>query len=819
VKWKAGTLHAGGSVDLQQALYNLFKRGLPLDKLREKVQQYRSWGPSGGFSDEDADFTMRTLEGLSGQHREANEHVTKDTHDCDAEDAAGPVRLTHNQLVQLLKEREKNMQKGAKEHDTDQWRVYKYIISKLTSEGALRLIIQASAGTGKSYLLTTVCLWCLVNRKDVCPAAPTGIAATNVEIHGTTLAATTAHYLFGFDQDLKSDLDLAKISDGKVRKLRCMDVFMLDEASMMDVDLWDAIAGMLRALAALQVSRGYSRDDYGSTHIILSMDLKQLPPATSRPPFWVLSDVRGDFAVRVLRENRRLVTDNAREGELQHFHKIMEDIGWNSDAGRVRDFFINAHLEGAQSGNRCNDVSFESGTSVFTKRRYRDRWNRAIVKRIAKRYSSPMQPRSMQVQGRARALMGRGQWYSTGHTRLIRRRAKTQSPWHLHLAGCWKGDSMLQAHEPHFMRVMLNGNIAVQERFANGTLGRLVNWEPEAMPKGRVPASYRDLSATFVKEGSMRHSELFPRLDFMEINVRHEPLYFKGSSVAFVQLPLIPSYALVGHKVQAMTMTGIVRGCLEGVFAQGHVYVMVSRVTDPKNFRLIGLPPKDLLHDVVSAWEKAGLDVDDCFAAAVAVTGEWTYKSAIEEPNLLARFVPVMKTWQTVPVRHKTLAEILNPQPKAAAVVHEMLKWMDRVDIASQAGCPPPACVATDGSPIIPDESTLWWLTELERRRQPPSGEDSTKRDPEEGPPSDGESLEGRSGESGSEGAWDSAPSVNLSDEEDLDVNDLAKCATADPTYLGTTADFTITADTFPRVVWGRDLRRKRHMLGLQEIN
>ena len=30
---------------------------------------------------------------------------------------------------------------------------------------------------------------------------------------------------------------------------------------------------------------------------------------------------------------------------------------------------------------------------------------------------------------------------------------------------------------------------------------------------------------------------------------------------------------------------------LEGCFAQGHVYVLVSRVTDPANLALVGLPP------------------------------------------------------------------------------------------------------------------------------------------------------------------------------------------------------------------------------------
>ena len=37
---------------------------------------------------------------------------------------------------------------------------------------------------------------------------------------------------------------------------------------------------------------------------------------------------------------------------------------------------------------------------------------------------------------------------------------------------------------------------------------------------------------------------------------------------------------------QALSIRHLVLGCLEGVFAVGHVYVLVSRVADPSNFAL-----------------------------------------------------------------------------------------------------------------------------------------------------------------------------------------------------------------------------------------
>ena len=64
--------------------------------------------------------------------------------------------------------------------------------------------------------LTTVYLWCIVNGKSTKAAAPTGIAAANVEIPRTDVAAATIHSLFDLDVELKTKLDLAKLDHEKV---------------------------------------------------------------------------------------------------------------------------------------------------------------------------------------------------------------------------------------------------------------------------------------------------------------------------------------------------------------------------------------------------------------------------------------------------------------------------------------------------------------------------------------------------------------------------------------------------------------------------
>ncbi len=83
--------------------------------------------------------------------------------------------------------------------------------------------------------------------------------------------------------------------------------------------------------------------------------------------------------------------------------------------------------------------------------RYRDKYNRTIVRRIAKKHNHVIK-----IQGKVRARGVRGQqWYSESRVQFIRKKARTQSLWNLLLAGDWH-----HAHEifplgskPHMMRV------------------------------------------------------------------------------------------------------------------------------------------------------------------------------------------------------------------------------------------------------------------------------------------------------------------------------------------------------------------------------
>ena len=220
------------------------------------------------------------------------------------------------------------------------------------------------------------------------------------------------------------------------------------------------------------------------------------------------------------------------------------------------------------------------------------------------------------------------------------------------------------------------------------------------------------------------------------MTARQETLTACQGQPVLVQLPLVPSYALTVHKTQALSIKHVVRGCLEGVFAMGQVYVLFSRVTDPGHLELIGLPPEDILEDICHAWERAGLDVVECLRRATTVTNEWVY-SPTGEGSIRNRLKLRVIKETSVPVVLKPLEHIVNAQPKALAVIRKLLDWISRVDLASQQGLPRPAFKAVNGDPIFPPEEEQWWLTDFQQRKKP----EETAGD-EDGPATDAEEEE-----------------------------------------------------------------------------
>merc|ERR1711960_67898 len=142
-----------------------------------------------------------------------------------------------------------------------------------------------------------------------------------------------------------------------------------------------------------------------------------------------------------------------------------------------------------------------------------------------------------------------------------------------------------------------------------------------------------------------------------------------------------------------------------------------------------------MLDEVAEAWAANGLDVDACCTAAAAVAEDWEYTPA-ENPraatrNVRSRLTKRVDEERRVPVRLRTLADILDPQPGTAEVLHRLLDWIDRADRAAQAGMPKPAFTTEAGEPVFPDDDEEWWLTDFDRRKKKAAPEEPSSSDPE----------------------------------------------------------------------------------------
>ena len=109
-----------------------------------------------------AQVMVRTIEAERGGENIFNERhgVAEGEGGAAGEEDDRPIatKLNKRQLAELLGERERQMRQGSTDGEpTDQWRVYSEIVQGLQSHRRLRMMIQASAGTGTQWSLTVGC--------------------------------------------------------------------------------------------------------------------------------------------------------------------------------------------------------------------------------------------------------------------------------------------------------------------------------------------------------------------------------------------------------------------------------------------------------------------------------------------------------------------------------------------------------------------------------------------------------------------------------------------------------------------------------------
>jgi ATP-dependent DNA helicase PIF1 len=366
--------------------------------------------------------------------------------------------------------------------------------------------ITGKAGTGKSLLLE---YFVSHTQKTVAVVAPTGIAALNV-------GGMTIHSFFKFPPDV---IDPKKINvDYKTREiLRNIDAIVIDEVSMIRVDLMEGIS------AKLQIAR---RDDrpFGGCQMIMFGDLYQLPPVVA-------------------------------DGQLHRY--------FNHNYGGV--YFFNA-----PSVEKTDLQIYELG-NIF---RQKDPQFRNILNSIRNGDGSPEVLSKLNVRTGVEmpetgfvTLAGTNSTVSRINHKKLAALEGNEKTYEAEVTGDIK-ESAFPTERRLRLKVgaqimMLKNDTMKPRRWVNGTLGVVVRLGIDSIRVNIDGVEHTVNRETWQK---IRYEYNHEERKLMKIPVSE-----------FTQLPVRLAWAMTIHKSQGQTYESVAVDMSDGAFAHGQTYVALSR--------------------------------------------------------------------------------------------------------------------------------------------------------------------------------------------------------------------------------------------------
>jgi ATP-dependent DNA helicase PIF1 len=392
-------------------------------------------------------------------------------------------------------------------------------------EGTRRhIFVTGRAGTGKSTLLNHLS-WHSEKQLVVC--APTGVAALNV-------GGQTVHSLFKLpigviaDRDLDDDRDLRKL-------LSAIDTVVIDEVSMVNADLLDAVDRRLRWARQ-------RKEPFGGAQIVLFGDPFQLAP------------VPGDG------DERAYFTDNYRSLwffdakvweqtelsvlELRQIHRQQDD-GFKFMLNAVRQGRVTAEIAGMLNGAGARPVPAEPPITLATRNDSVNRINAKALAALPGKVSTARAEVNGDFGGRAFPADESLELKPGAHVMFLRNDSD----------GRW-----------------VNGTVGVVRRIRN-TVTVEVNGEEH------------DVNPVVWERHRYTYSAATKRLDRQVV-------------ADFTQFPLRLAWAVTIHKSQGKTYDAAVVDLGSRVFSAGQTYVALSRLTSLEGLYLTRpLVPRDIIVD------------------------------------------------------------------------------------------------------------------------------------------------------------------------------------------------------------------------------
>jgi ATP-dependent exoDNAse (exonuclease V) alpha subunit len=404
---------------------------------------------------------------------------------------------------------------------------------RLIEDTREHVFVTGRAGTGKSTLLQHLAY---NTSKQIAVCAPTGVAALNVE-------GQTIHSLFKLPIGLIASGDIEQ-TDATRKILNAIDTLVIDEISMVNADLMDAIDRSLRQ------ARRRQAEAFGGVQIVMFGDPYQLAPVPPRGDearyiadhyrsFWFFDakvwdgDAAGDGIIELGRHGADLHIR-----ELTEIHR-QSDPAFKALLNAVRYGRVTADMAGVLNGAgaRKPPDPADGEHPIITLATRND-----IVNTINRRHLDALVGRMQTANAEINGDFGRGE-------------------------AAYPADSELKLKVGAQVMFLRNdvSNFGEPPRWVNGTIGTVK----------RITGS----SVRVEVDGKSYDVE-------PAVWERYRYAYNPGSKTLsreivaeFQQFPLRLAWAVTIHKSQGKTYERAIVDLGSGAFAPGQTYVALSRLT------------------------------------------------------------------------------------------------------------------------------------------------------------------------------------------------------------------------------------------------
>ncbi|WP_296136736.1 AAA family ATPase [uncultured Tessaracoccus sp.] len=398
------------------------------------------------------------------------------------------------------------------------------------------MFLTGKAGTGKSTLIRH---FMAATDRNVVVVAPTGIAALNVDGY-------TIHRLFSFPPGVTAeDVQDPTYRPGRFAKaIKALDTLIVDEASMVRADLFDALG------AALERFGPRPGEPFGGVQVVLVGDLYQLP-AVVREDEATFFGTR--YATPYFFSADRFDVDTFARAQLTRVFRQAGDAQLTGILNAIREGTIDEEARALLNRRTRPDFRADDGEfwlTLTTTNRIASARNRRALEQLP--------GETLEWRGSLTGEVDRGD-LPTDEVLTVKVGAQV----------------MLLVNDPG-------------DAFVNGTLGTITAVEHDSDGTPRVSIHTRD--GNDVEVGPHVWETTRPVVDGGRI--------VQEVIGTFTQLPFRLAWAITIHKSQGQTVDRLVVDLSGGTFAYGQLYVALSRCTSMEGLVLQrDVLPRDLKTD------------------------------------------------------------------------------------------------------------------------------------------------------------------------------------------------------------------------------